>query len=253
MKTQLALYSDLHLDLRSDGWEPPTLDVDVVILAGDVSNGVNGVLWAAEAFAGWPGNPHVVYVMGNHEYYAECLSVLDDARHVGAQNVVLLEQDVLTLPGLRVLGCTLWSSFDLYGTEEQSMVAASRGINDFLCIRSDRDKRFKPAHALELFQASVAWLDTELAKPFDGKTVVVTHFGPHRGCVAHQYEGGDLTPYFVSDLSHLMARHRIEVWCYGHTHSNFDFVDPSGCRVVSNQYGYDHEAIGFVPDLIIEV
>jgi len=77
MKTRLALYSDLHLDLRSDGWEPPTLDVDAVILAGDVSNGVNGVCWAAEAFADWPGNLHVVYVMGNHEYYHECLIARD--------------------------------------------------------------------------------------------------------------------------------------------------------------------------------
>jgi len=30
----------------------------------------------------------------------------------------------------------------------------------------------------------VSWLDTELAKPFDGKTVVISHFTPHAGCVA---------------------------------------------------------------------
>lgn len=52
---RLAIYSDLHLEmiLRPKGsmpWRPPHLDVDVVVLAGDIACGTYGVRWAAEAF-----------------------------------------------------------------------------------------------------------------------------------------------------------------------------------------------------------
>ena len=91
-------------------------------------------------------------------------------------------------------------------------------------------------------------------KPFNGKTVVVTHFAPHRQCVARQHEGSDVSPYFVTDLSWLMGKYRIDLWCYGHTHTNSDFVTKDGCRIVSNQKGYPNEGEqGFRPDLVIEV
>ena len=36
-----ALYSDLHLEIK--GWVPPLLDVDVVILAGDIGSHTHGL------------------------------------------------------------------------------------------------------------------------------------------------------------------------------------------------------------------
>lgn len=89
------------------------------------------------------------------------------------------------------------------------------------------------------------------------KTVVVTHFAPHRRCVAPEHQGGDITPYFVTDLSWLMEKHRIDIWCYGHTHTNSDFVAENGCRIISNQRGYMREAMaggtGFWCDLVLEL
>jgi hypothetical protein len=107
---------------------------------------------------------------------------------------------------------------------------------------------------LRLHRTSLYWLDTELSKPFDGRTVVVTHFAPHRRCVPAKFEGSDLSPYFVTDLAWLMEKHRISVWCFGHTHSNCDFMAENGCRVISNQLGYQSEGCeGFRADLVIEV
>ena len=45
---KIALYSDLHLELGL--WGAPALDVDVVILAGDVASHTHGLAWAADAF-----------------------------------------------------------------------------------------------------------------------------------------------------------------------------------------------------------
>lgn len=68
-------------------------------------------------------------------------------------------------------------------------------------------------------------------------------------------EHSDLLPYFVTDLSYLMRKHQIDVWCHGHTHTNNDFRVEGRCRVISNQLGYPGERgrpeIGFRPELII--
>lgn len=257
----IALYSDLHLELmRGKSWELPQLDVDVVILAGDIGSHTHGLEWAAETFSAWRSQPKVVYVAGNHEYYGAHLGLLSELkkRKWKEMGVHFLEREILELPGLRILGCTLWSDFALNGdnTTHIYMRQARQSINDYWLIEASGGKRLEPKDTLKLHRTSVKWLEVELTKPFDGQTVVVTHFAPHRGCVAPQHQGSLLSPYFVTDLSWLMAKHRIDVWCHGHTHTNNDFVAENGCRVMSNQRGYEIEAkagTGFNPELIISL
>lgn len=257
---KLALFSDLHLELLDgESWQPPQLDVDVVILAGDVGRQTNGMEWAANAFRQAPVSPDVLYVAGNHEYYDAGLSLLNEFQrpHWEKMGVHFLECCAYDWPGVRVLGCTLWSGFSLHGMEviDAAMDYAGKGINDYKLIRTEGGNNIlTPWDTLQLHQTSAHWLDAELGKPFDGRTVVVTHFAPHRRCVPSQFEGSDLSPYFVTDLAWLMEKHRIDVWCFGHTHTNCDFVAENGCRVVSNQLGYQYERCdGFRPELIIEL
>lgn len=257
---KLALYSDLHLEMiaRPQGtlaWKPPVLDVDVAILAGDLGRHTRGLEWAAKAFK---QGSEILYVAGNHEYYDAQLGLLAELQKPfwNELGVHFLERQCLELPGVRFLGCTLWSGFDLYGADnaEAAMDVARRSINDYWVIYARTGKRLEPRDTLTLHQTAVRWLDSELAKPFDGKTVVVTHFAPHRRCIAPEHEGSDVSPYFVTDLAWLMEKHRIDVWCYGHTHTNCDFVAENGCRVISNQLGYPRErSLNFRPDLVIEV
>ncbi|MFZ4538098.1 metallophosphoesterase [Propionivibrio sp.] len=265
---KIALFSDIHNNAGLGvPWVPPASaeDSDLVILAGDIGGHTHGLAWASNAF---PVTP-VAYVAGNHEYYGAHLGLLDELRR-SAKNfgVSFLEQDVLTLEkhGVRILGCTLWSGFDLYGSCEQqglAMAAARRCINDYRMISARGAQCLEPRDTAALYRKAVSWLEEALAQPFDGKTVVVTHFAPHRGCIAPQHEGDSLTPYFVSDMAWLIKKHKIDVWCYGHTHTNTDFMAENGCRVVSNQLGYPGERTrtpggiifdtGFRGDLLIEV
>lgn len=250
---RLALYSDLHLELSP--WEPSSLDVDVVILAGDIGSHTSGIQWAAKAF---PRVSEVLYVAGNHEYYDGDLGLLDKMQNPFWEQlgVRFLERHCLEIAGVRFLGCTLWSDFNLYGEDAANahMSAARRSINDYRMIRARDRARLDPRDTRKLYQASVNYLDAELSKPFDGKTVVVTHFAPHPRCVAPQHQGSDVSPYFVSDLAWLMEKHQIDVWCYGHTHTNISFVAENACQVVSNQRGYPNElSDGFNSELVIEV
>lgn len=245
---KLALYSDLHLELMRDRtWEPPPLDVDVVILAGDIASHTHGLDWAASVFPNWPSAPKVVYVAGNHEYYGAHLGLLSELRKEkwASAGVHFLEQNTFELPGLRILGCTLWSAFSLYGENKAAanMAQAKQSINDYWLIQARGGRRLEPRDTLALHRTAVRWLDHELSYDFDGKTVVVTHFAPHPGCIAPKYLGAPLTSYFVTDLAWLMEKHRIDAWCYGHTHTNSDFIAENGCRVISNQLGYVGEAV----------
>lgn len=261
---KIALYSDLHLE--RGGWEPPATaqEADVIVLAGDISAKAHGLEWAGRKF---PRQP-IIYVAGNHEFYDCHLHLLDEMRKPAwaQMDIHFMENRTVELDGVRFLGCTLWSGFDLYGAGTQqalAMTAAQRCINDYWLIRGNDGKPLEPGRTLSMHRKSVAWLERELAKSFDGRTVVVTHFAPHRGCVAPWHAGSNVTPYFVTDLAWLMDKHRIDVWCYGHTHTNADFITESGCRVVSNQLGYPGERIrtaggiryetGFRNDLLIEV
>lgn len=250
---RFALYSDLHLEIKA--WAPPMLDVDLIILAGDIGSHTHGLAWAAATF-----QQPVVYVAGNHEYYEAHLGMLAELQKPAWEHsgVYFLERCRFALNGVRFLGCTLWSGFDLYGSGTQqalAMTAARKGINDYWMIYAKGGKRLQPRDTLRLHRTALCWLDAELSRPFNGKTVVVTHFAPHRGCVAPQHEASEVSPYFVSDLSRLMQKHRIDVWCHGHTHTNNDFLAEGGCRVISNQRGYPNEqaSIGFRHDLVIEL
>lgn len=132
---KIALYSDLHLECLPEPWQPPILDADVVILAGDIASHTHGLKWASTIFSHWPRPPAIFYIPGNHEYYGAHLGLLAELRKPEWQlaGVRLLEKDCAVLPGLRILGCTLWSGFDLYGPihMDVGMNEAKRSINDY--------------------------------------------------------------------------------------------------------------------------
>ncbi|HLA34277.1 MAG TPA: hypothetical protein VJ001_05345 [Rhodocyclaceae bacterium] len=51
VRHETCAYSDVHLEtIRNDGgtlaWAPPELDVDVVLLAGDIGSHTHGLAWA---------------------------------------------------------------------------------------------------------------------------------------------------------------------------------------------------------------
>jgi predicted phosphodiesterase len=97
-------------------------------------------------------------------------------------------------------------------------------------------RHFTPADSLALHQHARAWLAAELAQPFAGKTIVVTHHAPHRRSLAERYANDRVSAGFISDLPDLV-RAPVALWIHGHTHTAFDYVE-NGTRVVCNPRGY---------------
>ncbi|MGF6603184.1 3',5'-cyclic AMP phosphodiesterase CpdA [Paraburkholderia sp. GAS448] len=271
---KIRVLSDLHLE--SD--EPEVIahaDADLVVLAGDIHNHAQGLRWAAETF---DGNVPVVYVPGNHEYYDGEFGALEAAMHDAASsvdNVHFLNNASLVDPAgqWRVLGTTLWTNFELFGADEkardESIEAARRVMLDFRGLiqvawppvagaagpAAQRD--FTPADTLALHRSARAWLEAELAKPFAGKTIVVTHHAPHRLSLAERYADDLVSAGFISDLPTLV-RSPVVLWIHGHTHTPFDYT-VNGTHVVCNPRGYVDrrtrrpENPGFAWDKVVEI
>lgn len=236
MRIQLA--SDLHLEFLARRFPgerliKPAHHVDVLVLAGDIGLASSAV----DLFKDWP--VPVLYVAGNHEGYHECWEEVQEEIRDKARNspVCFLERDVVDFSGVRFLGCTLWTDYCLRGThlQRQALENARRRLHDHRVIRTRSGERFLPEDALRDHKLSRAWLREKLCRPYDGKTVVVTHHGPHPLSVHPRYADDMTNAAFVSDLTDLVQR--ADYWLHGHVHDSFDYL-VGNCRVVANPRGY---------------
>ena len=141
---------------------------------------------------------------------------------------------------------------------EEGLRKAQEFVRDFsrIGIAPDFPERFTPAVSQLLFEQSVAWLEERFAEPFDGKTVVITHFAPARGSIAVQFAGSPLNACFVSDLEERILRWQPGLWLHGHVHDGFDYC-VGNTRIVANPRGYAPEGVtenkAFMPGLLLEV
>ncbi|MBY4678266.1 metallophosphoesterase [Marinobacterium arenosum] len=235
---KIQLLSDLHIEFFGDAVErfhiEPT-DAELIVLAGDIGVGTDGMQWAIEQ-AERLGRP-ILYVPGNHEYYFQDLPTNRRAlRELSADSPVqLLDDDQWISQGVRFLGCTLWTDYRATRQRKKSLDAARRMMNDHRLIVNG-ERVFSPEDAEQLHQRSLAWLKDRLGEPFAGRTVVISHHGPsplaqHPGFPMHAITGA-----FWSDLEYLMGA-PIDLWLFGHTHMCLDETI-NGTRLVSNQQGY---------------
>ena len=252
---KIRYLSDLHLEFT--GYLPntlPSIGEDVVVLAGDIGLGVQGITWAKMAI---PDRP-VIYALGNHEYYRHHWATLIDQCHAEAagSHVHFLENDAVVLNGIRFLGCTYWTDFRGrgVGTQDIAMQASLDGLNDYRLIRFGTQgtwPQLTPADVLARHLESRAWLDHEITASAE-PCVVITHHGPSMIACAPQYQGDWLTASFLNDHD-AMLRAPVRAWIFGHTHNSGRW-EINGIPLLSNQRGYPRESHpGFSWEALIEI
>jgi Icc-related predicted phosphoesterase len=238
---KIVIKSDLHLeshqgeqlyDLHCTG------NADLLVLAGDISEGLAGLHWALQQF-----QIPVVYVPGNHEFHGHHRPTLLGQLRAASANthVHLLDRDKVVIGGVRFLGTTLWTDYSLFNDPKSATAFAGSEMPDHQLILESggRNPKFLPRHAMQEHAASVAWLREQLAQPFSGKTVVVTHHAPCARSIAPRFKNDVLSPAFSSnlpfdlfDVPHL--------WIHGHVHHSVDYLI-GRCRVIANPLGYAGE------------
>ncbi|MEX2523705.1 MAG: metallophosphoesterase [Gammaproteobacteria bacterium] len=264
---KLHILSDLHNEFLRDREPPPShpwkgeipdTDADVVILAGDIDTGLEGIAWSGRESRRL--RKDVVYVAGNHEFYRHEYYSLKEriAAQVEGIPVHFLDCGVCVFDDVRVIGLTLWTDYaaDAAMPRDLAMFHAGRSMVDHQLIRirsQDNDRKFEPADALSLHRAERQWLEAQLKQPYAGKTVVVSHHAPHPMCENPAFPDSPINTAFYSDLEAIIAAYDIDLWVYGHTHSSLD-VQMYGTRIVSNQAGYPGENVkDFSPDRLVEI
>lgn len=257
---KLQVLSDLHLEFC--GGMPrrcavPPVVGDVLVLAGDIGEGSA----ALEAFA--HADVPVVFVHGNHEPFGAQLGVAQQQLREAAARLGFhyLDNAEVVIGGVRFLGTTLWTDFEMYGhASGPAKALASRVIGDFSRIELGPGDPFSVQDSIDLHLRARRWLRARLAAPFQGRTVVVTHHAPSASSVPTQFEGDILSPAFASELHELKGL--ADLWVHGHMHSSLDYRWGK-TRVVCNPRGYPRQVDGsatpqfenteFDPAFIIDV
>lgn len=241
---RINYFSDIHLEFGLQ--EAPDNDADIIIAAGDIGISSQGVDWLKTL-----GKP-VIYIAGNHEFYAhdyhQTLRLIRN--QCAGSHVYFLENDGFIFQDVRFLGCTLWT--DLFIEGEKKADALGKTLNDFRRIQFAQ-QAFDVDKFSYLHQRSRAWLEQELAQPFSGKTVVITHHAP--SLWSWKDSGHPLKKLaYCNDLKPLLHEHEITAWFHGHVHSPADYRI-AGARILCNPRGYlgTKTVPGFDQDRVVDI
>ena len=214
---KLHILSDLHRDLAGE-IEVPTLDADLVLLAGDIDSGFDSLRWAMGTFT-----IPTLFVLGNHETVPGNIEKLERFREKSENSMVtVLENDALEKDGVRFLGCTLWAP---------------------------ANQRMRTS-----MNNSIEWLREMLSKEYTGKTVVITHYPPlHQSLSPEVLMDEALANRMSVDLRDLIESSNISLWVHGHIHNKHDYLCGK-TRIVCNPRGYAYMVEPrFNPNFIVEV
>ncbi len=202
-------------------------------------------------FERWPYD--VLYVRGNHDLYFRPYerSISNALSRTTSGRLRFLERHVASYDGVRVVGCCLWTDFELVDFLDDVLLLNAAHGADYRCLRRSDGRLLSPSCVRAEHLTSVRWLEKTLHEPFDGKTIVVSHHAPHRRSLDPSYGLNWTSAAFASDLTRLLRR--AKVWIHGHTHATRDYKI-EGCRVLCNAAGSKcRPNRSFIPDLVIDI
>ena len=202
MKIQYA--SDLHLDQGLCPLTPDHIGGGVLVLAGNLHEKIPllGEDLARLAATGIP----VLFVPGDREAVnLPWENSAKSSRSMIPEGPVILDREEVILYGVRFLGCTSWGSFG--GT-----VALQKGPEGpFLPEIRDRQREER------------AWLLDRLSVPFNGPTVVVTHFAPSPLSLPPDLADSPESSRCFTALESSIFRYKPTLWIHGHAPLSVDY------------------------------
>lgn len=248
----IKLLSDLHLI----GNIPFTYEhhgEEVCVLAGDISEGLGGVIWAERTI---PSTVRVLYVPGNHEYYGQDVDNLNKkfkAWNRMHNHVTVLLNDTFTTDQWEVefVGTTLWTDFNLFGNAPLHSEVWRTGLNDSVYIRN-KGARITANDFTRWNKSSIRFLRKVANEPTNKTRVLITHYCPELS-IAARYRNDPLTAGFATKIP-ANIHEKFKYHLHGHTHDTMDYQCPYGTIVKCNPRGYGNEnARGFNQSLVLDI
>lgn len=255
--------SDIHNEFQQFYIPEASTDKDtVLVLAGDIGVVDKIGTISATLLQASTQFKHVLYVLGNHEYYAGFLQttlrqVKDHILDLGLTNVTVLEKTAIEIDGVVFLGATMWTDYD--DKNPLTMYNAQSSLNDFNLIRSLHKSEVamvKPYEFYDIHIKTRKWLVTNIRKfkKQGKKVVVVTHHAPCKKSISPEYMGSVLNGAFCTEMSEMILTYNPDMWIHGHLHSSSDYLI-GDCRIIANPRGYATHALNptFDSSLLLSV
>nr|WP_010925672.1 metallophosphoesterase [Microscilla sp. PRE1]AAK62880.1 MS158, hypothetical protein [Microscilla sp. PRE1] len=233
----LQYASDLHLEMiQNHTWltEFPLVPVsDILIVAGDLTY-LNKTHLENPLIDQLSKEFRQVYVVpGNHEFYVRSYDIADcfpSLKFQVRKNITYLNNQTIILDRCRIVFTTLFSHISNHQLIE-------RKLNDFhSCVYGG--ERFSTQDYNQCHEECKRFLEKELANPFDGATIVVSHHAPYPPEYCSYNFDGLLNEAFHVDMSYLLDLYKIDHWIHGHTHHNLKPFQIGNTWFHTNQLGY---------------
>ena len=252
--------SDIHIEMGP--WIGQSVSSDVTVCAGDI-----GVLRNLPRLKAYfddikKTTDHVIWVLGNHEFYNFDIGVgLQEAHEFAKKEGIHLMDEALGTDNLVIDGVTFWGSTlwtDINAGDWGAMNILGRGMNDFAIITDNVGENVRPFTVQKSMEINKRTRD----KINWDADVIITHHHPllreHS-----RFPMSNITYGFCNTgLEQQIVDSNVKLWLFGHTHDS-TYDDLNGTRVVSNQQGYcrvswqtgdyTYEQTGFDPSLILEI
>lgn len=271
---KIAYYSDLHID--NAGMKDISIpydklvedDVDVIVLAGDISNrAYDTAAFIERTLDGIKATQHgftlpVVFVPGNHEFYKTPVELSESVfmdianRYANFHFLTSDKSHVMISDGangsVAFIGDILWTDFMLSDSPYISMERAGQRMNDYRVIYGDfyGGDKYTPFHTRDHHRNAVMNIVDEVNKiremSVTTRIVMVTHHAPTYESIHETYKNSqwsDLNPAYASGIldpdsksyNKLLAE-EVCLWIHGHVHNEVNVN--VGPQVVANPRGY---------------
>lgn len=278
---KFLFWSDLHCDFEPfdiprpaehDGALPgaPSSDeIDAILIPGDIAPKGAHLDWLVAIWDIW--RKPVLAVAGNHEPYgakrfqkhlAQEIERLGELRSQGI-DIDVMRKATRIIGDTRIIGATLWTDMELYPEMSGYAHVSIRGaMNDYRKVQWFDEKtgiyrKMAPHDTKTMHREELAYILAELERPFDGRTVVMTHHLPVLQALSdkRQARRDVISGAYASDLWPRLGMMKVDAWIHGHSHDAQE-VCLEGAEgpvaFLSNIKGYPFETTRFEPLRVLD-
>lgn len=253
MALRIGVLSDIHLELL--GKYPFVLpDSDVLVLAGDIFNDIASSKDVNEFYRKIDEQSYraIIQVNGNHEFWFMKNKTFMDAFKEKQNNPV----EVTVVDDVAFVSLTLWPGLRAY-----SSIYTTNDVYNIPGFSPEIMFQWHDCEQKELLRIADMMVDAKREGSIRA-WVVVSHYSPTSFTKRAEYSHHRFIqsePMFYVPMDKFIEEYNPDAWIFGHTHSSFDGLYPTGTRLVSNPLGYPkntpigHENIDFIPKFCFEV
>lgn len=242
MSFTFDLISDLHVDTWTENnWEDMATS-PVCVIAGDVAKDHGQV--AATLRQLGQAYQAVFYIDGNHEHQSQLSNLGHSYANLVSRinkipNVVYLQDNVVVIDGVAIIGTNGWWGFDFDMSVDGT--ASAEWYKEKFDLSNEAVKAIAKmaTNDAKYLVSSVKRLQTHADVD---KIVVVTHTVPEASLIEHDIDldghlkfntMGNRYMQYVLDAD---TQEKIHTWCFGHYHGSVDQIK-NGIRYVNNCRG----------------